>query len=121
MTTDLRTRSAANLSVVDERRHCGQTRLNALVPWQHVLLVVVQELVEDSASTVKSDKVQQHHWGRSRQYQQYHHSNNSSRGTSGTLPEDGQLDRPVSSVLLHQADQVLVGVPAAGDLHKKTR
>lgn len=41
----------AHLSVVDEGRRGGQAGLDALVPWQHVLLVVVQELVQDPAET----------------------------------------------------------------------
>lgn len=41
--------AAADLSVVDEGRHAGQARLDALVPRQHVLLVVIQELVQDPA------------------------------------------------------------------------
>lgn len=44
-------RLCTDLSVADEGHHGGQAGLDALVPRQHVFLVVVQELVQDPAGT----------------------------------------------------------------------
>lgn len=98
-----------DLSVVDEGRHGGQAGLDALMPRQHVLLVAVQEFVQDPAGTKnQSDEL-------------YTASSSSSwsKVICWSVPEDGKLDSPVSSVLLHQTDQILIRVPTVSHLIKQ--